>query len=650
MEEIQVSLPADKTVRVDRGSRIGDVASLSGLTDRIVAAKLNGVPVDLDRPLDQDCALEWISIDSPEGLDVLRHSTAHLMAQAVQGLFPGTQVTIGPTIEDGFYYDFKRDGSFTPQEIEIIESKMRELAARNLEVKREEMSRNDAIAMFHRMGEEYKVEILRELPDATVSVYRQGDWIDLCRGPHVPSTGVIQAFKLTGVAGAYWRGDERNEMLQRIYGTSWPTEEALREHLRLLEEAKKRDHRRLGRELDLYSFHPIAPASPFFHPKGAIIYNALVSYMRGLYARYGYQEVITPQIFDVELWRRSGHYDHFRENMFFTRIEDREFGVKPMNCPGHTFIYASKKRSYRDLPVRLADFGRLHRYEKSGVTSGLTRVRTFSQDDAHIFCAPEQIEAEMSLLLNMLREVYDAFQFGDLKVHLSTRPDHFMGSQETWQKAEDALAHALRRQGLDFRVNPGEGAFYGPKIDFVVQDALRREWQLATIQLDFSMPERFDLTYVTRSGDEARPVMIHRAILGSIERFMGILVEHTAGDFPLWLAPVQARILTVTDQQKEYAREVHQELFSGGWRVEFDERNEKLGYKIREAQAAKIPYAIVIGDREVKERTLSARRRGGEMLPAMKVAEFHELLRKEAAQPAEKSGGRSPLKSEVADS
>jgi threonyl-tRNA synthetase len=550
------------------------------------------------------------------------------MAQAVQDLFPGTQVTIGPTIEDGFYYDFKRDRSFTPEEMEKIEACMRGLAALNLKVAREEVARESAIELFRRMGEEYKVEILGDIPEETVSLYRQGDWVDLCRGPHVPSTGAIRAFKLTGVAGAYWRGDEKNEMLQRIYGTSWPTEEALREHLRLLEEAKKRDHRRLGRELDLFSFHPLAPASPFFHPKGAFVYNELVSYMRRLYLRYGYQEVITPQIFDVELWRRSGHYDHFKENMYFTRIEEREFGVKPMNCPGHTFIYASKKRSYRDLPLRYADFGRLHRFEKSGVTAGLTRVRSFSQDDAHIFCAPDQIEGEMAALLKMLREVYQTFQFTEMQVKLSTRPDHFIGSLEVWGRAEDSLAQSLKKEGIAYQVNPGDGAFYGPKIDFVVLDALRRGWQLATIQLDFSMPERLDLSYVTPSGT----VMIHRAILGSTERFMGILIEHCAGALPVWLAPVQVRVMTVTDEQEEYAQKVFEELKALGWRVELDGRNEKLGYKIREAQMEKIPYAVVIGGREVKEQTISPRRRGGENLKPMCVKDFVEMLKAEVTQ------------------
>jgi threonyl-tRNA synthetase len=457
MRNIQVKLSDGKTVEVKPGLKIQEIASSVGANGDIVAAKIDGVLVDLERTVDRDCALDWIRLDSPEGIDILRHSTAHLMAQAVQSLFPGTQVTIGPTIEHGFYYDFKRDKSFAPEEIEQIENKMRELAAQDQKVRREEMPREAAIELFRRMGEDYKVEILREIPEGVVSLYRQGDWVDLCRGQHVPSTGAIRAFKLTGVAGAYWRGCEKNEMLQRIYGTSWPTEEALRKHLALLEEAKKRDHRKLGVELDLFSFHPIAPASPFFHPKGALIYNELISYMRRLYVRYGYQEVITPQIFDVELWRRSGHYDHFRDGMYFTRIDEREFGVKPMNCPGHTYIYASKKRSYRDLPLRYADFGRLHRYEKSGVTGGLTRVRSFSQDDAHIFCVPEQIENEMSSLLKMLREVYRTFQFTEMQVKLSTRPEKYMGSLEVWARAEDALAQSLKSEGIEHKINPGAG-------------------------------------------------------------------------------------------------------------------------------------------------------------------------------------------------
>jgi threonyl-tRNA synthetase len=632
MESIHVTLPDGKSIEVERGTRIDEIAPASTTNGNIIAAKIDGRPVDLSRRLDNDCSLAWVSIDSSDGLDVLRHSTAHLMAQAVQSLFPGTQVTIGPTIEDGFYYDFKRDHPFTPEEIEKIEARMEEIAKSNLKVTREEMPKSQAIELFRGMGEDYKVAIIEDIPEEKVSLYRQGDWVDLCRGPHVPSTGVIKAFKLTGVAGAYWRGDEKNEMLQRIYGTAWPTRQALKEHLRLLEEAKKRDHRKLGRELDLFSFHPLAPASPFFHPKGATVYNELIAYVRQLYVRYGYEEVITPQILDVELWRRSGHYDHYRDSMYFTRIDDREFGVKPMNCPGHTLIYATKKRSYRDLPLRIADFGRLHRYERSGVTTGLTRVRSFSQDDAHIFCAPDQIESEISSLIRMLREVYRTFQFGDMQVKLSTRPQDFIGLPEIWEKAEAALAQALSKEGIDYQVNPGDGAFYGPKIDFVVLDALRRGWQLATMQLDFFLPERFDLVYTSPSDTDERPVMIHRALLGSIERFMAILIEHCAGAFPLWLAPVQVRILTVTDDHKEYAMKVFEGVRDGGWRVELDERNEKLGYKIREAQLAKIPYALIIGDKEIAAQTVAPRRRGGENLAPLSVDDFIQRLKIEVAQ------------------
>ena len=630
MDSIHVTFADGRSVDVRPGTRVVELAQSAGAKN-LIAAKIDGNPVDLNRTLEKDCAVDWIVPDSPEGLDVLRHSTAHLMAQAVQSLFPGTQVTIGPTIDDGFYYDFKRSEPFSPEELAQIEQRMQELAKANLKVTREELPRAEAIELFRKMGEDYKVEIIEGVTDETVSLYRQGDWVDFCRGPHVPSTGAIKAFKLTGVAGAYWRGNEQNEMLQRIYGTSWHSKDALNEHLRLLEEAKKRDHRRLGKELDLFSFHPIAPASPFFHPKGATVYNELIAYMRRLYVRYGYDEVITPQILDVELWRRSGHYDHYRDSMYFTEVDERQFGVKPMNCPGHTFVYAAKKRSYRDLPLRIADFGRLHRYERSGVTAGLTRVRSFAQDDAHIFCAPEQIEGEISSLIKMLREVYRTFQFTDMQVKLSTRPKDFIGDVAIWDKAEAALGQALSKEGIDYQVNPGDGAFYGPKIDFLVLDALKRGWQLATMQLDFNMPERFDLAYTASSGSEARPVMIHRAILGSIERFMGILIEHCAGAFPLWLAPVQLKILTVTDDHKEYATSVFEQLRDAGWRVELDGRNEKLGYKIREAQLAKIPYSVVIGDKEVAGQLVAPRRRGGENLAPLALGQFIEQLRTEVA-------------------
>jgi threonyl-tRNA synthetase len=638
MDKIRVTVPGGEALEAAPGTQAREIAAAGGALSggrRIVAAAVDGTAVDLTRPVVEDCAVEWIPLDSADGIDILRHSTAHLMAQAVQGLFPGTQVTIGPTTQEGFYYDFKRDKPFTPEEIEKIEERMRELAGQDLSIAREELSKAEAIELFRGMGEDYKVEILSAIPEETVSLYRQGDWVDLCRGPHLPSTGFIQAFKLTSVAGAYWRGDERNEMLQRIYGTAFPSRKQLKQHLALLEEARKRDHRKLGKELDLFSFHPAAPASPFFHPKGAFVYNTLVEYIRGLYRRYGYEEVITPQIFDAGLWHRSGHYDHYKDNMYFTHIDEREFGVKPMNCPSHTFIYASKKRSYRDLPLRLADFGRLHRYEKSGVTAGLTRVRSFSQDDAHIFCTPEQIEGEVNSLLDMLREVYHRFNFEDLEVFLSTRPDQYLGALETWERAEAALAASLEKRDVAYEISEGDGAFYGPKIDFVVKDAMKRGWQLGTVQLDFSMPERFDLGFVSPTGEEERPVMIHRAILGSIERFMALLIEHTGGSFPLWLAPEQARIVTVTDQQKAYAAEVRDRLSADGWRVELDERNEKLGFKIREAQLAKIPYALVIGDKEVQNCTLSARKRGGENLPPMPVEAFAERLREDVRQETE---------------
>lgn len=615
--------------------KVGDNAGNAELQDlshrvpQAIAAGVNGKVVDLSSPLVTEAA-EPILPSSPEGLEVLRHSTAHLMAQAVKRLFPVVQITIGPVIKNGFYYDFKHDRSFTPEDLERIEAEMRAIVKENFPVKREEVARDDAVRLFRKMGEHYKAEIIENIPgDEVLSLYRQGEFVDLCRGPHVSSTGLLQAFKLTSVAGAYWRGDEKNEMLQRIYGTAFATPKELRQHLALLEEAKRRDHRRLGKELDLFSFNPVAPGSPFFHPKGTLIYNELVAYIRNLYQRYGYQEVITPQIFDVDVWHRSGHYDNYKEHIYFTEVEGRDFGVKPMNCPGHTYIYAAKKRSYRDLPLRYADFGRLHRFERSGVLSGLTRVRSFSQDDAHIFCAPEQIESEVGAVLRMINEVYRTFGFEEVHFYLSTRPEKRLGDDGTWDRAEAALAAALKANDVTFEVNEADGAFYGPKIDFIVLDALRREWQLATIQLDFMLPERFDLTYVTAQGDEARPVMIHRAVLGSIERFMGVLIEHCGGDFPLWLAPVQAKIVTVTDNQDAYARSVEERLRQAGIRCELDLRNEKLGYKIREAEMQKIPYTVVIGDKEVQAGTVAPRARKREKIAPLPLKAFIERLNHE---------------------
>ena len=632
MAGIHVTLPDGKSVDVPSGTRIEELASRAGVRRGIVAAKENGRLVDLSRALDQDATLQWVSPESPEGLDTLRHSTAHLMAQAVQDLFPGTQVTIGPTIENGFYYDFKRSEPFSPEELERIEKRMAELVKADLKVVREELPRGEAMELFRGMGEHYKVEIIEGIPDERVSLYRQGDWVDLCRGPHVPSTAALKAFKLTSVAGAYWRGDSRNEQLQRIYGTAWASRKDLDAYLKRVEEAKQRDHRRLGPALDLFSLHPIAPGSPFFHPKGTIIYNRLIQYIRELYARYGYSEVVTPLIYKTDLWKTSGHYEVFRDDMFLMDVHDGEYGVKPMNCPGHCYLFASRKYSYRDLPIRFADFSRLHRFEPSGVLSGLTRVRSFAQDDAHIYCTPEQLDHELEQFVAMTKEVYKVFGFDRIEVTLQTRPEKFLGRIELWESAEAALRRCLERAGFAIKVLPGEGAFYGPKIGFDFRDVLERSWTLATVQIDCAMPERFELRYVTPEGTEAVPVMLHRAVLGSIERFIAILLEHCAGAFPLWLAPVQARILTVTDDQKQYAQKLFDQLRHDDWRVELDDRNEKLGYKIREAQLAKIPYALVIGDKEVAAETVAPRPRGGVNQPPPKIVVFLERLRAEVAR------------------
>jgi threonyl-tRNA synthetase len=632
MVSVHVTLPDGKSADVRPGTRVEEIAASAGVRKTAIAAKVDGRLVDLSATLDQDCALEFVLPDSRDGLDVLRHSTAHLMAQAVQSLFPGTQVTIGPTIEDGFYYDFKSERTFSPEDLALIEKRMQELAQADLKIVREELPRSEAIELFRRMGEDYKVEIIEGIPEEKVSLYRQGDWVDLCRGPHVPSTAAIKVFKLTSIAGAYWRGDARNEQLQRIYGTAWANRKDLESYLKRIEEAKQRDHRRLGPALDLFSLHPIAPGSPFFHPKGTIIYNLLVDYIRELYRRYGYSEVVTPLIYKTDLWKTSGHYDAFRDDMFLMTVHDGEYGVKPMNCPGHCYLYAARKYSYRDLPIRYADFSRLHRFEQSGVLSGLTRVRSFAQDDAHIYCTPEQLDRELEQFVTMTKEVYKVFGFDRIEVTLQTRPEKFLGRIELWDEAEAALRRCLERAGFVIKTLPGEGAFYGPKIGFDFRDVLERSWTLATIQIDCAMPERFELKYVTPEGTEATPVMLHRAILGSIERFIAIFLEHCGGNFPLWLAPVQLKILTVTDDQKDYATQVYDQLCDQGWRVELDGRNEKLGYKIREAQLAKIPYAIVIGEKEVAARTVAPRRRGGESLPPLPVGDFIARLQAEVAE------------------
>jgi threonyl-tRNA synthetase len=631
MATITITVPDAAPQQVARGTRVGEVLKAAGaLSAQIIAARVNDRLLDLSRPLNEDAIVEPVSVDSPDGLDVLRHSTAHLMAQAVKRLFPETQITIGPVIADGFYYDFRRDRPFTQEDLVRIEAVMKEIAKANFPVQREEVTREDAIAMFREMGEHYKAQIIADIPEAVVSLYRQGEFVDLCRGPHVTATGRIKAFKLTSLAGAYWRGDERNEMLQRIYGTAFPTREQLEAHLQRLEEARQRDHRRLGPQLDLFSLHPIAPGSPFFHPKGAIVYNLLVQYMRSLYDRYGYTEVITPLIYKTDLWRTSGHYDAFREDMFLMTVDEEEYGVKPMNCPGHCYLFATRKYSYRELPVRLADFSRLHRFEPSGTLSGLTRVRSMAQDDAHIYCTPEQLDGEVEQFVAMTREVYAAFGFDRVEVTLQTRPEKFLGRLELWDSAEAALRRALERAGYPVTVLPGEGAFYGPKIGFDFRDVLERSWTLATIQIDCAMPERFGLRYVTPEGTVATPMMLHRAVLGSIERFIAILIEHTAGAFPLWLAPVQVKVLTLTERTEAYGRDVAARLAAAGFRVDLDDRNEKLGYKVRAAQLEKVPYMLVVGDKEAAAGTVAPRTRSGATLDAQPLAAFVERLRNEA--------------------
>jgi threonyl-tRNA synthetase len=625
---VNITLPDGSSRQIPAGSTVGDVAASIGarLAKEAVAGKLNGRVVDLSVPIEADATVEIVTPKTDAGVDVIRHSTAHLLAHAVQELYPETKVTIGPVIENGFYYDFDRKEPFTEDDLRKIEDRMREIAKRDLKIERHVEPKERMLEKFKAEDETYKVELISNFEDP-ISYYSQGDWFDLCTGPHVPSTGRLGVFKLLSVAGAYWRGDERNPQLQRIYGTAWADKKDLEAYLHALEEAKKRDHRKLGKELDLFSFHPVAPASPFFHPKGATVYNLLVDYIRELYFKHGYHEVVTPQIADVDLWKKSGHYDNFAESMYFTDIEERDFAVKPMNCPGHCVIYSTHGHSYRDLPLRMADFGRLHRYERSGVTAGLTRVRTFSQDDAHIFCAPEQMQAEIFKFLDLIEETYRVFGFSEVRIAVATRPAKSMGTDEQWELAENALMNALRERGIAFAINTGEGAFYGPKIEFQVLDALKRPWQLGTIQVDYSMPTRFGLTYRTAEGNDATPVMLHRAMLGSIERFMGIYIEHCAGAFPGWLAPVQATVLTVSEKSSEYGERVAAQLRSAGIRVELDNGDEKIGAKIRKAQLMKVPYMLVIGEREAHEQTVAVRTRTGEQLPPAPVGAFVERVK-----------------------
>lgn len=614
---IHITLPDGSTKEFEAGVTILQVAESIGrrLAKEAVAGLIGGRLVDLRTPIEEDVELRIVTTRDPEGGEVVRHSAEHVMADAVKRLWPGTPIDAGRRDHsEKFQYDFRFPRPFKTEDFEKIEEEMRRIIKEDLPFERIEVSREEARRIFEERGEDIKLVRLEDIPEGeTITLYRHGDFLDLCRGPHVQRTSQIGAVKLLEASGAYFRGDERNEMLQRIYGTAFPSKKELDAYFARLEEIAKRDHRKLGRELDLFSFHPEAPASPFFHPRGAIIYNALVGLMREKYRQYGYEEVITPQIFDISLWKRSGHYDNYRENMYFAdcweNVEDRKYSVKPMNCPSHCLIFGTRAHSYRDLPRRIADFGRLHRYERSGVVTGLTRVRSFAQDDAHIFCTPEQIESEITALFDLIFEIFEIFGFEDIEIFLSTRPEKAMGERAIWDHAETVLARCLDDRDVDYTVNAGDGAFYGPKIDFVVHDAIGREWQLATIQLDFLLPERFDLAYVDSDGTEKRPVMIHRAILGSVERFFGVMLEHFAGDLPPWLAPEQVRVLPITDAVNDYAESVVAKLREAGIRAGLDRRSEKLGFKIREGETMKVPYLLVVGGREAEQGTVALRLR-----------------------------------------
>ncbi len=578
--------------------------------------------------------------DEPEihsAVDTMRHSCAHVMAHAISRLWPQARFGIGPTIENGFYYDVDLDVKLTPEDLPKIEKEMQKIIKENKPFVRQEHPVAEALTFFKGKDQKFKVEIIETLRDgmnaSSVSTYSEGEFVDLCRGPHVAKAGDIKAYKLMSVAGAYWRGNEKNPQLQRIYGVCFSSKEELDEYVHLLEEAKKRDHRKLGKELELFTFMPEAPASPFFYPKGAIVYNRLVQYIRDLYATYDYSEVVTPQIMDVQLWKTSGHYDNYVENMYFTKIDEREFGVKPMNCPSHCVLFSTLKHSYRDLPLRMADFGRLHRYEKSGVTHGLTRVRTFCQDDAHVFCTPDQIEGEIFKVVEMISRTYDMFGFHDMQIFLSTRPEKRAGSDAVWDKAEAALKTTLDKLGRPYKVDPGDGAFYGPKIDFIVKDALKRPWQLSTIQLDFVLPERFDLSYTAADNTAQRPVMVHRAVLGSLERFIGVLIEHLGGAFPFWLSPVQARLVPIKDTHNGYCNEFLAKLKKLDYRVDIDDRNESMGLKTREAQTQKVPFSLVAGDREAQGMQFAVRKYGERESKVMTQDEILALFAELAAVP-----------------
>ena len=634
---IHITLPDGTRKQVPAGCTVREALTPEGgrLDAKVLAAKINGEPMDLSRPLEQDATIEPLTFESAEGREVYRHSSTHIMAQAVKEVFPTAQLTIGPALDDGFYYDFAFDRPFTPEDLEKIEARAIEIMKRGLTVTRSELSKQDAIKFFQERGEGYKVELINSFDDASpISLYRQGEFVDLCRGPHLPTTGYVGAFKLLSTGGAYWRGDERNPMLQRVYGTSFPTKKELDAHLAKLEEIKRRDHRKLGKELDLITIQDeIGPGLVLWHPKGSLIRLLIENFWREQHIKDGYDLVYSPHVARLDLWKTSGHVDYYRENMFASmKLEGSEYQLKPMNCPFHIMIYKSHMRSYRDLPIRYGELGTVYRYERTGVLHGLLRVRGFTQDDAHLFCRPDQIEAEVSRVLDFTFFVLGTFGFTEFEVYLSTRPEKSVGSEENWTIATNALEAALKSRGVAYEVDPGEGVFYGPKIDIKIKDVLGRSWQCSTVQVDFNNPERFKLAYTGEDGKAHQPIMIHRALMGSIERFFGILIEHYAGAFPTWLAPVQAVVLTITDNQQEFAAKIVSTLKNHGFRVEADIRNEKIGFKIREAEKNKIPYMLVVGDKEVQSGMVSVRGRSGANHGSLPIEAFLELLRTDANQ------------------
>ena len=623
--------PSGKVLETEEPRTSGELITSWKLGKGVVAARVNGVLVDLSTPLTEGGTVEPVAGDCEEGLEILRHSAAHLMAQAIRRLFPEARFGIGPAVKDGFYYDVLPPRALTEEDLPVIQAEMDRIVQEDVRVERRVLPREEVIRLFRQRGEIFKLELLGEIPDEEISTYWQGDFVDLCRGPHVPSTSLLRHVKLLSLAGAYWRGNEKNVMLTRIYGTAFGDKASLEQHLKRLEEAKQRDHRKLGRELDLFSLQPEAPGFPFFHPKGMVVLGELVNFWKREHQRRGYCEIRTPLILDRALWERSGHWDHYRDNMYFTTIDERPFAIKPMNCPGGILVFKSSTRSYRDLPLRMGELGTVHRHERSGVLHGLMRVRCFTQDDAHLYCTPDQVAQEIAGVIDLMRYVYkDVFGF-PYRVELSTRPENYMGSLDLWNLAEQKLQEALEATGTEFKVNPGDGAFYGPKIDFHLEDCLGRTWQCGTIQLDFQMPEKFDVAYIGPDGAEHRPVMLHRTVFGSLERFLGILIEHYAGAFPYWLAPVQAKILPVSTDLLPYAREVEGILQSWGVRTETDTREEKLGRKIRDAQLSKVPYMLVLGGREAESRTVAVRERVRGDLGSLSLEALKEMLEGEYA-------------------